>query len=100
MKKCLQAYASQNQIETEQFKVVVFELAAKMDELDRVYSTTIRHLESVSIASLVSLPKKLESYKKAIKVSDKQPTELQKAKDFEYDRLESTKLILLHFINA
>lgn len=87
-------------METGQFKVVVAELVAKMDELDKVYATTIKHIEGVSISCLAALPKKFETYRKAIKVSDKQPSELHKIKDFEFDRLEHTKLSLCHFINA
>ena len=75
MKKNLQQYASQNQIETEQFKMTVFELSAKMDELDKVYATTIRHIETVSMGALGALPKKFENYKKSIKLSDKQAAE-------------------------
>ena len=80
--------------------MTVFELTAKMDELDKVYATTIRHIETVSMGALATLPKKFEAYKKSIKDSAKQPAELEKIKDFEFDRLESTKLSLLHFINA
>ena len=76
LKKNLQLYAGQNQVETENFKRTILELVAKMDELDKVYGTTIRHIETVSMGALSTLPKKFETYKKAIKVSDKQTSEL------------------------
>ena len=78
----------------------MLDLLGKMEELDGAYSEAIQHIENVSIAALAGLPKKYDTYKKAIKNSDKDPSELQKIKDFEYDRLEHTKLSLCHFINA
>ena len=100
MKKNLQLYAAQNQIESEQFKRIVLDLLGKVDELDGVYGEAIQHIENVPIAALAGLPKKYETYKKSIRISNKNPAELQKIKDFEYDRLEHTKLSLCHFINA
>ena len=80
--------------------MIVLELAQKMDQIDKVYETTIRHIETVSLTSLNVLPKKFDDYKKALKTADQKPSELQKIKDFEYDRIEFTKMSVLHFINA
>ena len=71
-----------------------------MDELDKVYEKTIKHIETVAIGALNMLPNKYKTYSTAIKNSVKNPAELGKIKDFEYDRLEYTKLAMLHFINA
>ena len=71
-----------------------------MDELDKVYEKTIKHIETVAIGALNMLPNKYKTYSTAIKNSVKNPAELGKIKDFEYDRLEYTKLSMLHFINA
>ena len=71
-----------------------------MDELDKVYEKTIKHIETVAVGALNMLPNKYKTYSSAIKNSVKNPAELGKIKDFEYDRLEYTKLAMLHFINA
>ena len=65
-----------------------------------MYGTTIKHIDSVAVGALNQLPARYDQYKAAIKKSDKTPAELQKIKDLEYDRLEYTKLSMLHFINA
>ena len=100
MKDALIKYANRHQIDSEQFKMIVLELAQKMDQIDKVYETTIRHIETISLTSLSVLPKKFDDYKKALKTADQKPSELQKIKDFEYDRIEFTKMSVLHFINA
>ena len=41
----------------------------------------------VSCNALGYLPKKYETYKKSIKMSDKVPEGLHKIKDFEFDRI-------------
>ena len=71
-----------------------------MDELDKVYEKTIKHIETVAVGALNMLPNKYKTYASAIKNSVKNPADLGKIKDFEYDRLEYTKLAMLHFINA
>ena len=100
LKKSLMTYSNQNPIEQIKFKLCVDEFQNKLEELDKVYEKTIKHIETVAIGAMNTLPTKYEGYKAAIKKSDKQPAELAKIKDFEYDRLEYTKLAMLHFINA
>ena len=55
-----------------------------MDELDKVYEKTIKHIETVAIGALNMLPNKYKTYSTAIKNSVKNPAELGKIKDFEY----------------
>ena len=50
--------------------MIIAELGQKMDDVDKVYATTIKHIDTVALASLSVLPKKYEDYKKAIKTSD------------------------------
>ena len=100
LKKNLIEYGSKNQIDSEQFNMIVQELAGQMDKVDKVYTQAISHIDKISITSLNVLPKKYEDYKKAIKSSDSNPSELQKIKDLEYDRIEFTKMSMVHFINA
>ena len=52
MKKNLDAYAKQNQIECGNFNRIVLDLVGKLEELDSVYEETIKHIENVAIASL------------------------------------------------
>ena len=50
--------------------MIILELGQKMDDIDKVYATTIKHIDSVALTSLSVLPKKYDDYKKAIKISD------------------------------
>ena len=74
MKDALIKYANRHQIDSEQFKMIVLELAQKMDQIDKVYETTIRHIETISLTSLSVLPKKFDDYKKALKTADQKPS--------------------------
>ena len=50
--------------------MIIAELGQKMDDIDKVYVTTIKHIDSIALTSLSVLPKKYDDYKKAIKTSD------------------------------
>jgi len=84
----------------EEFKKIIAMLLTKVSELDKAYETTVKQIADVPYSALGSLPKKYESHKKLIKTGDKNPAGLQKIKDFEYDRIETFHLALLHFANA
>lgn len=52
------------------------------------------------IGSLGFLTTKFEGYKKLILQGDKVPANKEKFMQYEWDRIETTKLALMHFANA
>ena len=75
-------------------------IVKKLDELNAHYNLAISHIQDVSMPALGYLPKRFEVLKKSIKVAQQVPAEIDKIRDFEYERLENLKLAMLHFFNA
>ena len=70
-----------------------------MSILETAYDVAIKHINDVPSAALNQLPTKLEAHKKLIK-DTKNPANQEKIKDFEWDRIETMKLAILHYQNA
>ena len=71
-----------------------------MDTLDHAYNTFIKHLTDVPANALGQLPKKFIAWNSLIKMGDKEPKAFNKGMDFEWERIETTKLSLMHIFNA
>ena len=98
--KQLLVYESNKSMHDPEFQKIITLLKNKIDALDGEYRKAINHIAEVPYSALGSLPKKYESCKKLIKTGDKNPAGFQKIKDFEYDRIETFHLAMLHFMNA
>ena len=68
--------------------------------MDHTYTTFIKHLTDVPLNALGQLPKKYLAWKMLIKNGEKEPKAFCKGMDFEWERIETTKLSLLHLFNA
>ena len=89
-KKGVDTYA-QNPFLPDNFRHIVQDYSANLEKLGPVYDRVGTHITDVSCNALGYLPKKLETYKKSIKVSDKMPEGLHKLKDYEYERIQYTR---------
>eukprot|EP00347_Sterkiella_histriomuscorum_P000885 403374149 len=79
---------------------IIQEYSTGLEKLAPVYDRATTHIQDVSCNALGYLPKKYETYKKSIKVSDKMPEGVHKLKDYEYERIQYTRQAMLHYINA
>ena len=100
-KKQLMLYADKkNEVHAQRYQALIDDFCMKLEIIDKAYETAIIHIDSVASNALTHLPTQLELHKKAIKGADKNPAGWDKVKDFEWDRIETTKLAMLHFSNA
>jgi ABC-type Zn uptake system ZnuABC Zn-binding protein ZnuA len=66
---------------------IIKNFAKKIDNLEVAYDQATSHINEVSINALGYLPKRFESNKKLIVISDKAQDNVHRLKDFEFDRI-------------
>ena len=99
-KKALLQYSGAPAVHTARYKAIIDKFCAQLDNLDHAYTTLIKHLTDVPSNALGQLPKKFIALKMLIKNGEKEPKAFGKGMDFEWERIETTKLSLLHIFNA
>ena len=90
-------YAEPKDIHTPRHQEILDDFIRKIAVLESAYDIAIKHINDVPSAALNQLPTKLEAHNKLIKESQKNPANLEKIKEFEWDRIEALKLAILHY---
>lgn len=94
------AYAQAPVVHTKTYTSILNKFCKDVNNLDEAYNKCLTHLANVPCNAIGYLPKKYDMYKKLIKTGQKDSKMLFKIMDLEWDRLETSKLSLLHFANA
>lgn len=87
-------------VHSARFKLILDDFCNKLDALEKAYAQAIDHLHSISICSLLYLPMRYEVRKKLIKAAAKDPSSGRFILEFEWERIETSKLAIMHFANA
>ena len=102
LKKSIDAYFLENPNLTPELKLILKDYSTGLDQLQKVYDESTKHIQDVACNALGHLPTKLDNYyKKNIKLAEKQVEgSIDKLKYFEFDRILYTQRGLLHYLNA
>ena len=99
-KKSLLQYAGAPSLHPPRFKAILDKFCSQLDTLDHAYGAFLKHLTDVPANALGNLPKKYQAWKPLIKAGEKEPKAFAKGMDLEWERIETTKLSLMHIFNA